>query len=401
MRYAHTTWQRLRYAIVASYLALAAGELILIGGPGLVGALTFSGQLTAVGLLVAGVVAFAGSIAAVFLLVARQAPRRHRAERRRRQALLTIGLAALTVLVANLMILITQLAVGDLSATVAIWSAFALVSAVVLTVLVAELDKTVPLPRKVAVGALVTGVIAVTNFAYSQLYLPSKQEAAITTTPAFGTPRLDADGKGVSIPFSVEFVVGGQPVYVLAATYAVTGREAELARTPRSMSQLNTDVGKKFNPSVTTEAARWQPVEAGVLIAPQSRLRPGDTMRTDRFVRIPAPMAYDSVDLDLHVEYVRADRARLDTWPSYSENEDNVTYEWALTEASGLHRWTRRPVVISTVWSYRPAGDGTFYQPDVRYRFQGDDRDRTTSIADRYGGYKTSHNASLPLTHVR
>ncbi|WP_091581277.1 hypothetical protein [Micromonospora sediminicola] len=336
-------------------------------------------------------VALAGAVAAGYLLTARRNPRPHQATVRRQRGLLLVCLASITVLVANLMILVAQFAVGDPTPALAVWMAFIVASAAVIAVAVARLDTRIPLPRKVAVGALVTGVLAVANFTYSQLYLPSKQEASIVATPAFGTPTKDADQGGVTVPFSVDFTVKGQGVIVLAATYDVSARLASLAGKPRSQEQLTQDVQQGLEPSATTNVAGMEPVEAGWLISPGSGYKAGEELKIDRFIRLPSPLRYDSVELDLYVDFVRADRAILPTGVN-SCSDDLSRCTWEVQQASELYQRIRQPVTIDLTRDYQPQ-EGQFGWPEVTYN-----PDREAD--NRYGGRFAVLHTRLALTNL-
>ncbi|MEU1964008.1 hypothetical protein ABZ541_02495 [Micromonospora sediminicola] len=391
MSYARNRPEQLFLGFAAIYLILATVETAALGAPGLANALTFSGKLTGASLVLVSAVALAGAVAAGYLLTTRRNPRPHQATVRRQRGLLLICLASITVLVANLMILVAQFAVGDPTPALAVWMAFIVASAAVIAVAVARLDTRIPLPRKVAVGALVTGVLAVANFTYSQLYLPSKQEASIIATPVFGTPTKDADQGGVTVPFSVDFTIKGQGVMVLAATYDVSARVASLAREPRSEEQLAKDVQQGNEPSATTNVTGMEPVQAGWLIEPGSPYQAGEELKIDRFIRLPNPLRYDSVELDLYVAFVRSDRATLLSNPD-SCSDDLSHCRWDLRQANALYQRIRQPVTIELTRDYQPH-QGQFDWTEVTYT-PGRDAD------NRYGVHLKVEHTRLALTNL-
>ncbi|MEV2241110.1 hypothetical protein [Micromonospora sp. NPDC049891] len=395
MRLVERRHEQLIYLFAATVLTVVTALAFWLGGLNLVGALTFSGQVTGVALLVAGAVTLAGAVSAGILAFARGSRQAGATRRRKDRLLLVILLALLAALLTNVMLLVTQLTTGDITWLLAGWVALCVLSVLLFGYVFFARGASFPLPRKIALGAAVTALLALANFAYSQLYLPSKQEAAIIAVPAFGTPTNDDDSAGVTVPFEVDFKVAGQPVYILAATYSVAGRMAAVTKAPAGGAEGDDDIARKWN-SPTTRVDGYEPVDTGQLINPGSEYVANQEMKSVSFVRVPKPLRYDALMLRVDVVFIKADRARLGEGQSGGQEAD---YVWNIHEASELNHRVRRPVAVSSVWNYQPDA-ARFPVPTARYTYRDDDKILSDAAARRYGGWELSSQALLPLTKL-
>lgn len=379
------------YAVTALLLTIAALVGAYLGGPSLVGAPTFTGNLIGAGMLLAAAVGLVGAGAAIMLWrgASTSARTEERSDREQR-ALAVVFVAALAMAIVNAMMLVTQLALGDPTPALVAWAVFLLAAVAIAGYVLKVTSGHLPMPRKIAVGAVVTAVAAVGNFAYTQLYLPSVREASIAFEPAFGTPIAERDG-GYSVPFTVDFAVGTRQVFILAATYQIVGRRGELAPSPRSAAEIWPDSAGEVVSSRTTTLRDPTVLQTGHLIDAGSQYVADYTTTAREVVRVPRITDYDALQLRVYVSLVRADRVQLGEQKSANGDDWNAV-SWPVVEPA-VYRYLRRPVWITSEWDHQTSGPGN---TAVVYQY---DRVGGTRLREpeRYGGWEVWKTVNLPL----
>ncbi|MCX4526410.1 MULTISPECIES: Yip1 family protein [unclassified Streptomyces] len=80
-------------------------------------------------------------------------------------------------------------------------------------------------PRRVAIGAVFSAVLAVTNLTYSQVYVPHMTSPLVESAAEVGTPSFSRDRTRMYLPVHVHVKNSGEiPVYIIGSIYLIDGR---------------------------------------------------------------------------------------------------------------------------------------------------------------------------------
>ncbi|MFF2195297.1 hypothetical protein [Streptomyces sp. NPDC058157] len=286
-------WRRtIALGMIAGFVATAI-PLFQIGLADSGNALTYGGRIAGVTVLVAAVVEVVAVGAAVNYWYWNGRPWRYSG------AVLLAGVAI--SLLCSISLLLLQIgehfnkytAVGIV---LGVWSLLALTGLVR-----CKAWKGLRNPRRIAVGAVVSAVLASANLAYSQIYLP------YVTTPLI---QSGAEFKEASLPkgqsrmyVTVHLYVknaGRVPVYILDSIYWVHGGPANIegART-----------------------SRFELIYDGAFVAPVGRvLNPGEEIAQDEVVQVPdaEKRKFEVIKAQTEVYAIREDRVKMG--PDYSRS---------------------------------------------------------------------------------
>lgn len=230
-------------------------------------------------------------------------------------------LGAGTALVADLMLLVTTITVGDSAGYLTLWCVLAAGSAwAVITIY--RTSVVIPAPRQVALTALVSTALAVTNFGYVQLYQPYRREPRPELQVKFDAPVFRQDRRAFALPVVFTFEnrsdVG---LYVLGTTFTVMGRRASVRLGEQSPSALKFDVEDLRQLSRYTNYQQLEAVDMGTFESVTGGwIDPRSTLVATRLVELPAGTPYDQLLVNATAVVARRDRMRLD--PSYGATRD-------------------------------------------------------------------------------
>ncbi|THA44959.1 hypothetical protein [Streptomyces sp. A1136] len=340
-------------------------------------ALTYGGRIAGFTVLVAAVVELIAAAAAVDYW------------RKRRWSYSGVAVLAGVVLALLCSISFLFLQVGEcftgytlVGIVLAIWSSVAL-----FRLIRCRAWQGLHVPRKIAIGVIVSTLLAGTNLAYTQLYVPYVLPPVIQSGAEFRESILANGGAQMYVTVHLYVKNAGQvPVYILDSIYWIHGGPAS------SVSDA--------------KAARDDLIYDGAFVTPVGRvLNPGEEVAQDAVVEInnPQKRAYEAVKAQTDVYVIRKDRM---TMPSDYERSrvgaarlkreasggdpPNAEYRYrsAISNSSEILNLTRRRQRIS-VWrvdngewpaivvDVSPPGDRIAFDPIRPLKNQ--------KIIDRYG----------------
>ncbi len=383
--------------LVVSLLASVATALVAarVGAQTTFSAPTFAGKLTGALIIAATLVLLAGMFTIVRLLARKGSP----------VGITITLLTTATALGFNLMMAITQLTVGDLNYWLAYWITLATLLSWALYDLVRALGPFGTYPRKLALGFGISSVLAIANFAYSQIYLPYAQQPSIAMQPLFGTAEKTSDKTELMVPFSVTLTTKAVPIHILGATYSVVGRKATTSKQARSGDELRRDLQNGNDPAARLAVDGEEFVQGGVLFEPGSEYIPDEVHTVSKVVRLPADTAYDSLRLTTDVTFLRADRASIDMDEvknsrrvDHRQGQEFVAYQGRLSEGNALNRTTRNPVWFYHEWAVGQQPDGRRSEPSTFLTQDGTAvQDNDKKVTRRYGLWSQTEVITLPL----
>ncbi|MER7465832.1 hypothetical protein [Streptomyces sp. NPDC097981] len=275
-------WRRRSYGILMAVLFLGtAFMLIRFGVKDTFSALSYAGRITGVTFVLVAVTEVIA--AAVNLDYWRK---------RRLSFSGTILLVGASIsLVVSLVLLFAQMVTGwTYQNYLPIWAFFVMLSIWALVTLVRDKAwKGLRNPRTVAVGAVVTGVLAITNVTYSQIYVPYATSPVVESSAEFGKPTLDEARATMYLPVHLSMKNSGQiPVYVLGSIYWIHGLP---------------EGGKRF-----------ALIHADEFIKPPGRpLNPGEEFSEDEVVEIGTngKPGYETIKVQTELYAIRKDRMTI------------------------------------------------------------------------------------------
>ncbi|MFF1636001.1 hypothetical protein, partial [Leifsonia sp. NPDC058248] len=155
-------------------------------------------------------------------------------------------------------------------------------------------------PVRISILAIVSGVLAVANVAYSQVYVPYSALPLVESAAEFKGSTLN--GKGTKMYLPVHFSVknaGGVSVYILGSIYWIRGGPA---KDPDCLQRA-------------TSSADCEVIKSDYLIPPPGQeLVPGEELSEDAVVKIdhPEKFTYEVVTAQTEVYLARTDRMTID-----------------------------------------------------------------------------------------
>ncbi|MFJ1565046.1 hypothetical protein [Streptomyces erythrochromogenes] len=243
-------------------------------------------------------------------------------------------------------------------------------------------------PGRIAVGAIVSTVLVITNLAYTQIYLPSISRTLVQGTAEIGRPSLNKAGTKMYLPVRLHLKNSGEvPVHILGSIYWIHTR---LASDPKEKYRL---------------------LKPGELVKPPGQeLSPGEEISEDVVAEIEKPedADYEAVTAQVEAYAFRQDRMKLDAgyersgkWRGKLEEEgkDNdppspikdgkeyFRYQAPISQSSELLNLTRGRERVTVWWLYRPLPVVYVHvaSPDDKRVFNLKDPKEQRQAVDRYG----------------
>ncbi|MFG2119923.1 hypothetical protein [Streptomyces sp. NPDC048710] len=151
-------------------------------------------------------------------------------------------------------------------------------------------------PKRIAIGAMVSGLLAIANLVYSQVYIPYATSPLVQSGVDFGPPSLNSKGTKMYLAVHLSVRNSGQiPVYVLGSIYWIRGKPE---RAPHNKL-----------------------IGSDEFVTPPGRvLNPGQEYAQDAVVEITKPDEgkYETVEAQTEVYVIRKDRVTVD--PGYERS---------------------------------------------------------------------------------
>ncbi|MEU9799775.1 hypothetical protein [Streptomyces sp. NPDC051000] len=400
-----------RWVLLAAGLCATAIELGVFGSADVSNALTYVGRIN-------GVVFLAAAILEVTALVALINLRRH-GTAKYCAALVLVGV--LVSLLVNLVLLILQIDGWSYTHYLWLWALLLPWSLWALWRLHRiEIWSHVPHARGIAAGVAVTGVLAVANFTYTQIYQPYTSTAMLTNSVEFGTATVT--GAGVSLPVRLRTRNTGQVgVYVLGSLYQVSGRKTSFVSTPRKAREWLQDIGSLQRDLMRYTNVRnkgYELLAQGQFIGragPVHVLEPGSESVTEKIVQFPAGASYELMSATANVTYLRKDRAKIvdnyarsgrSSWTrTYEYGSDAVAPSWVaekgvntfrfrshITHSNAVLENTRAPHYVTLWWVLNEPGSESPFGSDLVAMIGPEDAQKSRPtpaelrrMTDRYG----------------
>ncbi|MEU6198834.1 hypothetical protein [Streptomyces sp. NPDC047061] len=363
---AHNGRSRVRLVSVLLVLLLTTAALANFGVGDLTSAFTFPGRLTGAVLVAVAFTAFVSTIALVDHWLFRTFP----------HSGLVALLGAFLALLANLTLFLELLANADLVRWKVLFGALAAGSAWAVWAVWRTLG-VIPAPKRVATALLATTAVAVGNFGYQNLYLPSQREIRPMIKLTLEKPVVNKDRKAFSVPVNitlenhsdVSFDVLGTELHAMAQQVKLTSND-QLRRRWRTVAAQWSSLER------TNPLSRREVHQPGQLVEAQPWMRFGepiganDTVSARVIVQLPMDTPYDLVAFYASAHLTRKDRVSLDHleregyswrdkvphWVKKQKNTDSVFYKSKLSENNSIDRETRNPRYITVYWQFGTHG---------------------------------------------
>ncbi|MFD5409612.1 hypothetical protein [Streptomyces nojiriensis] len=206
-------------------------------------------------------------------------------------------------------------------------------------------------PGRVAVGAIVSTLLVITNLAYTQVYLPSMTRPLVQGSAEIGMPTLNSEGSKMYLRVRLHLKNSGQvPVHIIGSIYWI---QAKLASDPKDQYKL---------------------LKPGELVKPPGReLSPQEEISEDVVVEITKPetTGYEAISAQVQAYAFRQDRMTVD--PAFKESgrwrgklkeegkdddppgppKDYIRYQSTISQSSELLNLTRGRERVTVWWLYR------------------------------------------------
>ncbi|MFE9482205.1 hypothetical protein ACFYNM_26790 [Streptomyces spororaveus] len=245
-------------------------------------------------------------------------------------------------------------------------------------------------PGRIAIGAIVSTVLVVTNLAYTQIYLPSMSRPLVQGSAEIGMPTLNREGTKMYLRVRLRLKNSGEvPVHILGSIYWI---QLKLASDPKD---------------------RYRLLKPGELVKPPGQeLSPAEEFSEDVVVEIanPGRQNYEAVTAQVEAYAFRQDRMTIDAayknsgeWrgklkkegkdedppgpPSPPKEKEYFRYQSAISQSSELLNLTRGRERVTVWWLYRrrPVVYVDVASPDNRKPLNLNDPKEQRRAVDRYG----------------
>ncbi|MFD7630747.1 Yip1 family protein [Streptomyces sp. NPDC059851] len=274
-------WRRVVGTLMAVGLLATACMLIKIGVKDTFSALTYPGRLTGTIFIFSALLEIVAAAAAIDYWSRRKVVY---------SGMVTL-IGASVSLIVSLALLSVQIVNWAYTDYLPLWILFTLWSLATLGILVHERAwRGIRNPRRIAVGAAVSGLLAVTNVVYTQVYIPYATSPLVQSSASFGKPSVDEARTTMYLPVHLEVKNSGQiPVYVLGSIYWIHGKPSD--------------------------GSRYALIQDGEFIKPPGRpLNPGQEFSEDKIIEIKQPdrSPYEAVRVQPELYAIRKDRMTID-----------------------------------------------------------------------------------------
>lgn len=218
-----------------------------------------------------------------------------------------------TVLVTDLMFLITQIQGRDYTPFLWLWIGLVLWVAWALWALTRQkVWQAIQHPRGIALSVVASGVIGLVSLTYSQMYIPYSTPVKIPFSISFGESTLSADGTALHVPAHVEFRnTGSVRVYVVGTMWTVLGWPTQYSEKGIGESDWKWETLHYDRTFRHVKYASSRMLGTGKFAEPGSRLDPGMDFSNDFVIDVPLRSGLGRVEIDATASFVRADRGKL------------------------------------------------------------------------------------------
>ncbi len=377
-------YRRVVGTLMAIGLLATAYTLFTIGTKDTFGALTYAGRITGITFL----------LATGFEVIAAAAAFDYWHERKVAHSGMAILIGVSISLVVSSVLLFVQIVDGwKYTNHLPLWILYLMWSIWALVVLIRDHAwKGIPNPRRIVAGAVVSGLLAITNITYTQIYVPYATSPLVQSAASFGRPSLDKERTKMYLPVHLSVKNSGQiPVYVLGTIYWIRGVPMD---------------GKPDK--------RESVIHDGEFIKPPGRaLHPGEEFSEDEVFEIKQPekFDYESVAVQAELYAIRKDRVTIvgnyersgkslkalmsegkDNDPQGPDEKGYFRYQTDISNSNEILNVTRGRQRI-TVWyvSSKDSKKGHPYiyavvaPPDERVDFDRSNIHANKKAIDRYG----------------
>jgi hypothetical protein len=357
--------RRSRVCLVLSMLVLLATTTLLgcFGVADVDSALNFPGRVTGAALLVAAIVTFLGAAAVLDHWIWHSFP--------------YSGPVALVgtfvALLSNVLLLVGILKNGDSKFYLAVFCALT-AGSMGAVYAVWRTSVVIPAPKRVAAALVVTSVIAVGNFGYQNLYMPSQREAEPVIKLTTGSPVTSRDHKAFSVPVDITMENHSDVAfYVLGDIFHVMAERVPLSQKDRLRQQWRTDSGQwpyfeDANPLSRREIHQpGQLVEAQPWIPYARWIDPGDTFSARMVLQLPMGTPYDQVTFYASASLARKDRMNVENlnfkgyswrgtnvpdWVSQHKEWDSLVFQSKIDESNAIDEHTMDRRTLTVYWRF-------------------------------------------------
>ncbi|MEU9145295.1 hypothetical protein [Streptomyces sp. NPDC048349] len=165
------------------------------------------------------------------------------------------------------------------------------------------------IPRKIAIGVVISTLLAAANLAYAQIYVPYVTTPLIQSGAAFKESNMEKGAKEVYLTVHLYVKNAGQvPVYILGSIYWIHGGPA--------------------NSKSDVRPAGTELLYVGEFVTPVGRvLNPGEEVSQDAVIEVKGtdPHTYEAIRARTEVYVIRKDRMKM-----------SADYERSLVEGKAL-----------------------------------------------------------------
>ncbi|MEV7562184.1 hypothetical protein [Streptomyces sp. NPDC089795] len=338
-------------------------------------ALTYGGRIAGLTIILVGVVELVAAVAAFDFWETR----------RWRYSGVAVLIGVVIALLCGISVLLLQIGERFTGYTV-IGIALVVWASVVLVELVkARAWKGLRIPKNIAIGVIISTLLAGANLAYAQIYVPYVTEPLILTGAEFKESNMDKAAAKMYVTVHLYVKNAGQvPVYVLGSIYWIKGQPASSTPVDKTRSELIYD---------------------GEFVKPDGHvLNPGEEVAQDAVIEVkdPAPRKFEAVSAQSEVYVIRKDRMKMTgdyeqarlTGPTLQgalkagdPPDPKYKFRAEISNSSEILNVIRAPQCV-TVW--RLGGRAPLVlvdvsPPDQRIRFDSERPELDRKAIERYG----------------
>ncbi|MEU8432606.1 hypothetical protein AB0F18_06770 [Streptomyces sp. NPDC029216] len=241
-------------------------------------------------------------------------------------------------------------------------------------------------PRKIAIGVVISTLLAGANLAYAQIYVPWVTTPLIQSGAEFRDSSMEKGAKGVYVTVHLYVKNAGQvPVYILGSIYWIHGVAA--------------------NNKLDRKPAASELIYDGDFVEPVGRvLNPGEEVAQDEVIEITGtdPHQYEAISARAEVYVIRKDRMKLPSEYVDSRAEGGTLkkvcqegdlapakyrYQSRMSNSSEILNVTRGPQRV-TLWRLggkNPRVIVDVSPPDKRFEYDPQNPHANDAASQRYG----------------
>jgi hypothetical protein len=208
-------------------------------------------------------------------------------------------------------------------------------------------------PKTFAVAASSATVIALLNFFYSNVYLPSAQTAGVDADIQFGKAFISADRSRADIPVILKLANEGQAgVLAYSSIYSIVGVKDHLSVTDLSRTDLNVAIEAGQPETRRSQVQGYERLQDGDIEDPGVILPAGGNTTIERDLELSLPVDFQRIKAYAEVDYIKTDRSVPETYIT-----GPTEYSWDLD--------SREHVKDAPSWIAPPGTDYAEYKVPV------------------------------------